>query len=192
MYSQNEIDEAVSAGAISPDGAAALRAHIEQQRSLPTQDEEQFRLITGFNDIFVSIAAAILLFAVGFIGQWIGQRTGSAIDGDGPSFLAPALVAITSWGLALFFTAKRRMALPSILLLLSFVIGVVATVGMLLVLAIGPANENNEQLVGVVLAAAAGAGAVGAWLHWRRFRVPITVATGAESVSGIAVALLIA
>ena len=37
-------------------------------------DEEQFRLITGFNDIFVSIAAAILLFAVGWIGQWIGQH----------------------------------------------------------------------------------------------------------------------
>ena len=97
MYSQNEIDEAIAAGAISADAANALRAHVESQRALPTQDEEQFRLITGFNDIFVSIAAAILLFAVGFIGQWVGQRTGSAIEGDGPSYLGPLLVAGTSW-----------------------------------------------------------------------------------------------
>ena len=86
------------------------RSFVERERQQLTQDEEQFRLITGFNDIFVSIAAAILLFAVGFIGQWIGMRTGSAIEGNGPSFLAPFLVAATSWALALFFTAKRRMA----------------------------------------------------------------------------------
>jgi hypothetical protein len=84
VRSAGEIDEAIAAGAISADAANALRAHVDSQRALPTQDEEQFRLITGFNDIFVSIAAAILLFAVGFIGQWVGQRTGSAIEGDGP------------------------------------------------------------------------------------------------------------
>src|ERR1700755_3614791 len=127
MYSQQELDDAVAAGVISADAADALRTHVEGQRSIAIPDEEQFRLITGFNDIFVSIAAAILLFAVGWIGQWIGQRTGLAIAdaGDsGPSFLAPLFVAATSWALALFFTAKRRMALPSILLLLTFVGGV--------------------------------------------------------------------
>ena len=193
MYSQNEIDEAVAAGAISPDSATALRAFVEGQRALPTPDEEQFRLITGFNDIFVAIAAAILLFAVGFIGQWIGQRTGTAIDGDGPSYLGPLLVAATSWGLALFFTAKRRMALPSILLLLAFVISVFATAGMALVLAVGPDNlDNSPQLAGMLAAAAAAVAAGAAWLHWKRFRVPITVAAGAASVAGIAVALLVA
>ena len=194
MYSQNDIDEAVAAGAISSDAATALRTHIETTRSLPIQDEEQFRLITGFNDIFVSIAAAILLFAVGFIGQWIGQRTGTVVgDSDGPSFLAPALVAITSWGLALFFTAKRRMALPSILLLLSFVGGVLGTAAFALALVIGPdAFENNQPLIGIVGAASAATTAVAAWFHWKRFRVPITVAAGAASVAGIAVALLIA
>src|SRR5678816_2470407 len=121
MYSQNDLDEAVASGAVSADSANALRAFIDQQRATPAVDEEQFRLITGFNDIFVSIAAAILLFAVGWIGQWIGQSAGLAVDRDGPSFLAPLAVAATSWCLALFFTAKRRMALPSILLLLAFV-----------------------------------------------------------------------
>src|SRR5215218_9053288 len=106
MYSQTDLDDAVASGAITAESAAALRAHIEQQRATPSADEEQFRLITGFNDIFVSIAAAILLFAVGFIGQWVGQKAGLTVDTDGPSFLGPLAVAATAWGLALFFTAK--------------------------------------------------------------------------------------
>src|SRR6478609_1485009 len=126
VYSQQEIDDAVASGVISAAAADALREHIARQRSTAIPDEEQFRLITGFNDIFVSIAAAILLFAVGWIGQSIGQSTGLAITehGDsGPSFLAPLAVGSTAWALALFFTARRRMALPSILLLLAFVGG---------------------------------------------------------------------
>src|SRR3954468_8491328 len=120
MYSQQDLDDAVASGAITAEAADALRAHIEKQRSTVIPDEEQFRLLTGFNDIFVAIAAAILLFAVGWIGQSIGQSTGLIVEHDGPSFLAPLFVAATAWGLALYFTARRRMALPSILLLLAF------------------------------------------------------------------------
>src|SRR5215208_2464164 len=105
MYSQNDLDEAVASDAVSVEQANALRAFVDQQRETPAVDEEQFRLITGFNDIFVSIAAAILLFAVGFIGQNIGESLGLMIEADGPSPIAPLFVAATSWGLALFFTA---------------------------------------------------------------------------------------
>jgi len=193
MYSQNDLDEAVASGAITAEAATALRAFVDSQRASPAADEENFRLITGFNDIFVSIASAILLFAVGWIGQSIGQSTGMVVDYDGPSPLAPAAVAATAWGLALFFTAKRRMALPSILLLLAFVGGVFAAVGFSEVLLIGEARLDNNEALGGVLAAVAGAAAAGAaWLHWKRFRVPITVAAGAAAVSAIAVGLLVA
>ena len=192
MYSQQELDDAVASGVISTDAATALRAYIEGQRSA-IPDEEQFRFLTGFNDIFVAIAAAILLFAVGWIGQWIGQQTGLTIDVDGPSPIAPLLIAATSWGLALFFTAKRRMALPSILLLLSFVGSVLATSAFALIMAVGPERvDNNNQLGGILFAAAAAIAAGSAWLHWRRFHVPITIAVGAAAVSAIAVGLLVA
>ncbi len=193
MYSQNDLDDAVAAGALSAESAAALRNFVAGEREQPVVDEEQFRLITGFNDIFVSIAAVILLVAVGWIGQWVGQAAGTALDGDGPSFVAPAAVAITSWGLALFFTARRRMALPSILLLLAFVGSVFAATAFALVLAVGTdvANHNN-QLQGIVVAASGAIAAGAAWLHWRRFHVPITIAAGAAAVSGIALGLLLA
>ena len=80
MYSQNDLDEAVAAGAMSAEAAASLRNFVDLQRHSPAVDEENFRLITGFNDIFVAIASAILLFAVGFIGQWIGTRAGQVVE----------------------------------------------------------------------------------------------------------------
>src|SRR5256885_10528641 len=115
MYSQQELDEAVASGAITAQAADALRDYVATQRSVAIPDEEQFRLLTGFNDIFVSIAAAILLFAVGWIGHWVGQNAGLAVHGDGPSPVDALFVAATSWALALFFTARRRLCIPSIL-----------------------------------------------------------------------------
>ena len=198
MYSQQELDDAVEAGVISTESANALRAHVQGQRSTAIPDEEQFRLITGFNDIFVSIAAAILLFAVGWIGQSIGQSTGLYIsdNGDvGPSFLAPLAIAATAWGLALFFTARRRMALPSILLLLAFVGGVLVTSAFVLVQIIGADRFNNNQsdLLGATVGGISAAiAAVAAWIHWLRFQVPITIAAGAAAVAGIFLAIVIA
>ncbi len=193
MYSQNDLDEAVASGALSADAAASLRAFVDGQRASPAVDEENFRLITGFNDIFVSIASAILLFAVGWIGQSIGQSMGLVVDFNGPSPLAPAAVAVTAWALALFFTAKRRMALPSILLLLAFVGGVFATAGFGLFAGIGEENLNGNTLMSGIVGMCAGAIAAGAaWLHWKRFQVPITVAAGAAAVAAFAVSLLVA
>ncbi|HSQ98813.1 MAG TPA: hypothetical protein VLM36_02745 [Sphingomicrobium sp.] len=196
MYSQQEIDDAVASGVISAEAADALRAHIARQRSTAIPDEEQFRLITGFNDIFVSIAAAILLFAVGWIGQSIGQSAGLFISDHGetgPSFLAPLAVGATAWGLALFFTARRRMALPSILLLLAFVGGVLGTSAFILVQLIGPDRFNNHgDLLGATVGGISAAlAAAAAWLHWRRFNVPITIAAGAAAVAGLFLAIVV-
>ncbi|HMC92501.1 MAG TPA: hypothetical protein VKI45_08585 [Allosphingosinicella sp.] len=186
MYSESDLEAAVAAGAMTPEAAASLRAYVATRSASPAVDEEHFRLITGFNDIFVAVAAAILLFALGYIGWSIGPR----IEG-GPSPTSGLLVAGAAWGLAEFFTRKRRMALPSILLLLAFVGGVVATTGFGLVLGVGPDTvEHNKMLGGFVAAGAAAVGAGAAWLHWRRFKVPITVAAGAASVAGLVMALI--
>jgi hypothetical protein len=205
MYSQTDLDEAVASGAMTAEAANSLRAFVERQRGLPSVDEENFRLITGFNDIFVAIATAILLFAIGWIGQAIGQSTGLILtdgDNEGPSLIGPALVAATSWGLALFFTAKRRMALPSILLVFAFTLGVLGTVGILeghIFWAMTGGNpeayfKSNEAAarasLAVMGAIAFAATAAAAWIHWRKFRVPVTVAAGAAAVVGILMAII--
>ena len=68
MYTEEDLNAAVQAGAISADAADAFRSHVAASRHTPVADEEYFRLVTGFNDIFVVIACALLLVSVTWIG----------------------------------------------------------------------------------------------------------------------------
>ena len=149
MFSESDLDEAAAAGAIPPDEVERLRRFQSERRRAPGIDEEEFRLVTGFNDIFVSLAAIIALFAVAALGSAIAP------------FIGAVAVAGLSFWLAKLFTAKRRMALPSIILLAGFVGGVASAIG---------------ALGGGPLAAIAAAFA--AWVHWRTYRVPITISFG--------------
>jgi len=177
MYSESDIDGAVAAGALSREAAAALRNYVAASSNAPAVDEEHFRLLTGFNDIFVSIAIALLLAAIAQIGQTIWTP------------LAGGGVAVAAWLLAEYFTRQRRMALPSIILLLAFVGGVAATLVGVLVWANPDFSDTVNMLIGGGIALVS-AGA--AWLHWRRFMVPITVAAGAAALVAMVAALAVA
>jgi hypothetical protein len=187
MYSESDLEAAVVAGALTPDQAAAFRTYVASSRHTPVVDEESFRLLSGFNDIFVSIAAVILLVAL----AWIGHAIPPNIEGDGPTPWMGLFVAVAAWGLAEYFTRQRRMALPSILLLLAFIGGTIATVGFTMVSSLTPdVLDDNPTLALLTIAAAAGAGVAAAFAHWRRFRVPITVAAGAAALVGLVLGLI--
>jgi hypothetical protein len=186
MYSESDVEAAVAAGVLSPAHAASFREFVAAGRPVPSVDEEHFRLLTGFNDIFVGISALILLLAVAWIGQSIPPRVG----GDGPSLLAGLFVAATAWGLAEFFTRRRRMALPSIILLLAFLAGVYAAAATGLTLVIDERNFSGAWQVFMVLSASAAVAAAAAWAHWRRFKVPITIAAGAGAVVALVIGLV--
>jgi hypothetical protein len=177
MYSESDIDGAVAAGAMSLEAATRFRCYLAGQKTMPVPDEEQFRLLTGFNDIFVSIAVALLLAAVAGIGSTVSGAVG-AIG-----------VAGTAWLLTEYSTGRRRMALPSILLVLAFVGGVAAAPISLLAAADLRLDERVAALAGAGVAVLTAGAAL---LHWRRFAVPITVAAGALAVVAIAVCLVVA
>ena len=104
------------------------------------------------------------------------------------TIFAGALIAATAWPLSEFFTRRRRMALPSIILLLAFVGGCFAA-AMGIGLSLG-AMDNEST--GALFVAGAGLLAAGAaWLHWKRFMVPITVAAGAGAAAVTVIALIV-
>ena len=182
MYSESDLQAAVDAKVLTPEAAMAFRSHIASVRSTPGADEESFRLITGFNDIFVSIAAVILLVAV----AWIGASIHTALGG--------VFVAVSAWFLAEYFTRKRRMALPSIILVLAFAGGVFASM-------VGLGVEHGEAIFGNNPGETVGAMIIGTmalitagatWAHWKRFMVPITVAAGTAALAATAVAMVLA
>ena len=183
MIEQRDLDAAVGAGIVDAATAARLVQFTrDHRRGVAGPDEEAFRLLTGFNDIFVTIAVGLLLFAVGTLGGRVAPAVGAA------------LVAATSWGLAEYFTRVRRMALPSIALLLAFVGGVAALGAAYLVHGgiDSPAVTARGQPIDAApgLAISAGMAAVAALAHWRRFHVPITVAAGAAALAGLTLALV--
>lgn len=185
MFSETDLEAAVIDGVVPAATAAAFRAHVARRHAAPLVDEEHFRLLTGFNDIFVSIAAVLLLAALAWIGQSL--PVGMA---DGPRPLAGAFVAAAAWGLAEYFTRHRRMALPSILLLLAFVGGVFEASASALLPMVDGAHDAAKPIASVLAAVAAAIAAGAAVLHWRRFHVPITMAAGAAALVGLAVALV--
>jgi MFS family permease len=172
VYSEEDLASAVTAGVLTDEAAEAFRTHVAQRQRSTAVDEEHFRLVTGFNDIFVVIACVLLLASLAGIGSSIATIVGAAA------------VAAAAWLLAEFFTRNRRMALPSIVLLLAFVGGVLAT-GFLLL------PSQSPDGVAIASAVASAVAAAAAWLHWRRFHVPITIAAGSAAVVACAFALFL-
>jgi hypothetical protein len=207
MYSESDLAAAVEAGAITPEAAEAFRNHIAASRSAPAVDEEHFRLLTGFNDIFVAIAAGLILVAIGWIGAYIGGHIFN-VEREGPVEIGATIatggfcVAVTSWLLAEYFTRQRRMALPSILLLIGFAGGVFTVIGGIfganmpwLAEQLGISFDNElgmKQLAGGIAIIVGVVTATATWLHWRRFMVPITVAVGAMALVTVAVGAIMA
>lgn len=209
MYSEEDISSAVAAGVLSAEAANGLRAHVSALREMPSGDEESFRLVTSFNDIFVTIGVIILLIAVGAIGNSLtpSLANDNLMLASIAMMLPSALVAATAWFLAEIFTRRRGMALPSIVLLIAFVCSVFGLSLSLVMIPLGLIAGVNSVSAGsletsglsdalaatmlVILMLSAGALTVfAAWRHWRRFMVPITVAAGAAALVGSVIAAI--
>lgn len=163
MYSEDDITAAVAKGIFSQKNADAFRNYMSQQQHSPAIDEENFRLVSSFNDIFVVIICLLLLTSVALIAgalkPWIGAL---AVTG-------------TAWALAEIFTRRRHMALPSILLVFAFVGGALMTAALFMV----PSYHKfpHGEAYDMIALASGGLALLAAALHWWRFHVPITVAT---------------
>ena len=88
MYSEADLQSAVAAGVLPADAVDRLRRHVAGETASPAVDEEHFRLLTGFNDIFVTIAAVLLLSAM----AWIGTGLIPVARGAPPTPLGAMLV----------------------------------------------------------------------------------------------------
>ena len=175
----DEVKGAVAAGVLPEQHAQALLAFVARSRNeLMRADEESFRFIRSFNDIFVTIAIALVLFALNSLLSSL-----EPVDVTSRP-IAMFAIAAASWAMAEYFTRRRRMAFPSIVLLGTFVFSVFLGTGAL---------ANLYDVTGDNGAKTAGIGAVfavfAAGLHWLRFHVPITVAAGMAALIVLVTAL---
>ncbi|MGK0498909.1 MAG: hypothetical protein ACJAYG_000540 [Oceanicoccus sp.] len=169
MYTDEDLNLAVEKKIFSNSSATEFRQLISTLRDSPAVDEENFRLIGGFNDIFIVIASLLLLFSSSWVLNSFHESLGYLV------------FTVLSWGLAEFFVLKRKMALPAIILLLAFIGGVFIFTASLF----SEPSETSIILTTVVSTAAA-------YAHWKRFNVPITMAVGTAAAIGAFISVLLA
>jgi hypothetical protein len=172
MMASEILAKGVERGIITAEQAERLRAleTAGEPPELPVSpDDEQLRFISGFSDVFVTLGLAMFLGAIGFFAF-------------GTSMLAASIVvAVVAWLLAEFFTRIRRMALPSIVLLIVFACAV-------FVAAASAQTQGNPRNVfagyqPTLMASAALVTVLMVALHYWRFRVPITIAAGCAALT---------
>lgn len=167
------LERALAQGVLTSDQVDMLR-YLETNGgnglAAEPADDEKFRFINGFGDIFVTIGIALFLGALSYFA-------GASLGGAGGA----VAVAAASWLLAEYFTRQRRMALPSIVLLLVYAFSIFIAA---LLLASGTddfsvttvKNENWPVVIAGLVTIAA------TILHYRRFRIPITIAAGVAAL----------
>lgn len=173
--SNADLDSAVHEGLISHETAMALRLHALNRgsgRSLvparpDTGEAEHFRLLSGFNDVFVVVALCVLLGAL----TWLSLSLLS--DGGAWRLSAMALTpSLTAWMLGLYFIRRRQLALPAVVLALWFALPLMLAVAGQLGTGV---KGGLEQMLtaspwpGLMLVAAS-------LLHGSFFRVPVNAA----------------
>jgi len=105
MYSNEDLNHAVKEGIFEQESVDKFRLLMAQEKNTKGVDEENFKLLSGFNDIFVVIASLLLLISAGWIASGVNDRFSAFVT------------AMLAWGLSEFFVRHRKMSLPAIVLL---------------------------------------------------------------------------
>jgi hypothetical protein len=168
MIRDEHIEAAVAQGIITSDQAQRLRDLAREgsvpaaaEERAPDPDDERFRLIGGFNDVFVTIGVGLLVAALFALASVLEFRIGFS-----------ALAMVAAWGLSEYFSRRMRLALPSIALAAMFAGGAAFAAASL-----GAQISTDATLISAGLGAALAAVA-----HERRFQVPIDWAIAAMGV----------
>ncbi len=152
---RDDLRAAVASGVIDEGQAVSLQTLSDQRmgyRANMVGDDEPFELFKGFAEIFVTVGLGLLIS--GLLGL-------TAIFG-GFALIPIAMMAL-SIILALYFTKRRRMSLPSIALCVGFALGLLALMDGLMSDAV-----NASLLTGL-------AGMVGIAIYYRIFKLPFAM-----------------
>lgn len=157
-----DLRAAVAAGILTEAQAAGVTslAHDRAGRRVAqTAEDEPFEFFKGFAEIFIAIGLTILLGGIALLLTLIG--------GVAMLIAVPAILAVIAWWMAGYFTLKRRMNLPSMVLVSAYSGGIYVS-------ALTFLGQSSMTLRDVAFAAAATTvAAVALWFH--RFRLPFAM-----------------
>lgn len=162
-----DLRAAVQGGIVTEAQAASLsalaQARAGQRAALPAEDEP-FEFFRGFSEIFISVGMIILLVGVGGV---VALGSGFLDEGHTMAIVMPLALAVVAWVCARYFTLRRRMNLPSMVLALAFGAGLWLGVLSLMIQTDAPAR--TALVVPGLIAV------LGMALWYRVFRLPFSM-----------------
>lgn len=173
MLKSRDLDTAVATGIISRDQAEkllALAAENRTPRAFAGADDERFRFLHGFNDVFLALGVAIVVLATVILANMM------------PFPLSFLLGPAVTWGLSEFLAKRLRTVLPSMVAALGFAYFCAAITAVLSNVA--PAGDQElwkSNFAGLLAFGAAGA-CLGSILYYLRFRLPFALFLAAASL----------
>lgn len=182
----DDLRAAVSAGLITEIQAASLSKLADERRgyrAASAQIDEPFELFKGFNEIFIVVGLLILYAgwsAITGVAIFDSVDTSKA-KGASTLFLTGGMQIALIALLAKYFTLKRRMIAPSILLSILFGFGAIQ-LGYALLLATGAPETATMTITG-------GITAVSLIAYWYFFRVPFSLLLSGLAVFVFAIGL---
>ncbi len=192
ILSQEQAEALRNLSAEIAGGAGTARNNIIAPRDdepARPKDDEDLKFVGGFGDILVTIGLGLFL---GALAYFAGKSGGDS------SLAASLMTGIATWILAEYFTRKRRMALPSIVMLLIFIYCCFIFFASLfsydivggMFRTIDRAYSGRRWVASSELIAPCLATAVLAVIYYWRFRVPVAVAGAAAVLGGAVVSLI--
>ncbi len=169
MIDPQILEKAVAQKIITREQMEAL-LRLAAERDGPSSEDERFRLISGFNDVFLALGVLLLAGGIGGVFQVWGLETWGAFAS-----------AAGMWLLSELFAARLRLTLPSITAATAFAFfiasGVSAlTVGEWVSFSLGLENPEEANPNDRYLALAVPLSTLGAMLvYYARFRLPYSL-----------------
>ncbi|PLS22788.1 hypothetical protein [Neptunicoccus cionae] len=178
----DDLRAAVGAGVITEAQAATLAQLSDERqgyREARALVDEPFELFKGFNEIFIVVGLSILY------SGWTAV-VGLSVAEAGNASLFAVLLALLQMAFLLpltqYFTVKRRMIAPSILLSIFMAVGGFQ-------MGFGLANGTGlSEIRGFAMAS--GVTAVVMGLYWWKFRIPFSLLLAALGVFGAAIGMV--
>jgi hypothetical protein len=168
----DDLRAAVAAGILS-EAQAARTLTLSQtragRRAALTGNDEPFEMFRGFSEIFISVGLVLLIS---------GLTALSALAGNG--LIVGGFGVVLSWGLALYFTRRRRMVLPSMVLVTGFAM---AWFGLIAATLDQFGNLQMEDVGAVLLVGGLMAAGLLGW--YAAFKVPFTMFILGLTVLGV-------
>jgi hypothetical protein len=161
-FGPEDLRAAVAAGVLTEAQAASVAAlahdRAGKRAAMPAEDEP-FEFFRGFSEIFVSVGLMILLAGI--------ATTLAIFGGFAVLVVLPLVTAAIAWWWAGYFTLKRRMNLPSMVLASAFGGG--------LFLAVFTMLGHSDGVLRFSVVTSFVIAAIGMGLWYRRFRLPFAM-----------------